>query len=211
PEQLVGLGAEIGLVGGRGSTVNFFADAHMYRLFAVLAELGVDRLGIERVGELILEGQRTAAEAAEVVVAGLRSACAAQAGIAARVHTRLPRAGGAVRLILLSAVTSRLIALHGLTGTGVDGPTGRRGTTTDRRRRGAPSSVEDDRPRVVHQDPVLEMPPEPPGEYQFLRVAALAHHVLHGRRVVDPDDVLLDDRPLVQIRGHVVAGGADQL
>lgn len=117
PEQLVGLGEEIGLVGGRGSTDDFFADAHMYRLFAELVELGVDRQGIERIGELILEGQRTAAEASDVVVAALRSAGADQAEIAARVDTLLPRAGGAVRLIFLSAVTSRLIDLHGLTGT----------------------------------------------------------------------------------------------
>lgn len=116
PEDLVEQGEEIGLVGGPGATDDFFADAHMYRLFVELVEFGVDREGVERIGQLILEGQRTAAEALDVVVEALRSSGASQRHIEDRVDALLPRAGGAVRLIFLSAVTRRLIDRHGFTG-----------------------------------------------------------------------------------------------
>ena len=42
------------------------------------------------------------------------------------------------------------------------------------------------------------------------RVGAKAGQILDGVTMVDPDDVLLDNRPLVEIFGHVVSGGADE-
>ena len=49
------------------------------------------------------------------------------------------------------------------------------------------------------------------GEHLPLDVAADPAHVLDGRAVVDPGDLLLDDRPGVELRRHVVRGRPDQL
>ena len=49
------------------------------------------------------------------------------------------------------------------------------------------------------------------GEDAALHVLAESHHVRRGVGVGDASDVLLDDRPLVQVGGHVVRGRADQL
>ena len=64
---------------------------------------------------------------------------------------------------------------------------------------------------AVGEHPVFQVVAQAAGEDGFLDVLAVAHHVVRGIRMVDADDILLDDGPLVQLGGHVVAGGADQL
>jgi anti-anti-sigma regulatory factor len=61
------------------------------------------------------------------------------------------------------------------------------------------------------QHAVLEVVAQAAREHRLFDVLAVAHHVLDRVGVVDADHVLLDDRPLVQIGGDVVAGRADQL
>ena len=72
-------------------------------------------------------------------------------------------------------------------------------------------SAEDDGAHAVEQHPVLGMPAHRAGERSTLHVLAQPHHVLHRAAVVHPFDVLLDDRPLVEVGGDVVRGGADEL
>lgn len=113
PTELLEEGESIGLVSAPGSSDDFFADASMYALFRELILMGVDEDGIERIGRLIIEGQGRAAEAFEVVVETLREAGVSQADIETRIRSLLPRAGGAARLIFLSAVTTLLADRHG--------------------------------------------------------------------------------------------------
>ena len=49
------------------------------------------------------------------------------------------------------------------------------------------------------------------GEDAALHVLSERHHVRRGVGVGDAGDVLLDDRTLVEVGGHVVGGRADQL
>ena len=49
------------------------------------------------------------------------------------------------------------------------------------------------------------------GEDQPLDVAAHALELPGALAVVDADDVLVDDRPVVELLGDVMGGGADQL
>ena len=63
----------------------------------------------------------------------------------------------------------------------------------------------------MDNDPVLQVPADCPGERRAFHVAAEAAQVIDRAPVADPDDVLLDDRPRVQFRGHVVGGRADEL
>jgi len=44
-----------------------------------------------------------------------------------------------------------------------------------------------------------------------LDVPADPHQVFHAVPVVDPLDILLDDRPGIQLLGHIVGRGTDQL
>jgi len=114
PEDLLEVGESIGLVSEPGAADEFFADTHMYELFRELLRLGVDRDGVDRIGHLILEGQAGAAEAIEVVVEALRASGTDPARIEERLVALMPRAGAAVRLIFLSAVTTLLAERHGL-------------------------------------------------------------------------------------------------
>lgn len=113
PEELIEQGGEIGLTSEPGSGNDFFADAHMYALFRELIRLGVDQEGIDRIGHRILDGQRTAAEAFDVLVETMRAEGLPQKAIEERVRSLLTRAGGAVRLIFLSAATTLLVERHG--------------------------------------------------------------------------------------------------
>src|SRR5580658_6703707 len=70
-------------------------------------------------------------------------------------------------------------------------------------------SVEDYGPVVVEQHPVLRVPGHGAGEHLGLDVTARLREPLGRQRMVHPDHVLLDDRPLVQVRGDVVRGRAD--
>lgn len=64
---------------------------------------------------------------------------------------------------------------------------------------------------VVHDDTVLAVPEHGAGQHGAFDVGADTHQIVNGVRVVDADNVLFDDRPLVENFGHVVGGGADQL
>ncbi len=55
------------------------------------------------------------------------------------------------------------------------------------------------------------MPPQAAGEHRPLDVPAQGHQILGALGVRDADDVLLDDRSGIEVGGHVVAGGADEL
>src|SRR5262249_18238125 len=66
------------------------------------------------------------------------------------------------------------------------------------------SLLEDDRLVPVHEHPVAEVEVHGPGQDDLLEVAALADEVVHRVAVAHPRDVLLDDRPLVEVGGDVV-------
>ncbi len=53
------------------------------------------------------------------------------------------------------------------------------------------------------------MQPHRRGQHLALDVAPLADEILHFVPVRDPRDVLRDDRPLIQIRRHIVRGRPD--
>ena len=113
PEDLVDQGSAIGLVSEPGSADHFFADAYMYDMFRELIMLGVDEEGLDKCGRQFMEGQRTAAEAIEVLVGTMREAGVDESVIRKRVTGILPRAGAAARLIFLSAAQTLLTERHG--------------------------------------------------------------------------------------------------
>lgn len=71
--------------------------------------------------------------------------------------------------------------------------------------------VEDDGFAVVDEDAVVEVPADRPRKHHLFQVAALLKQILQPVAVGNSYDVLFDDRSLVQIRGDVMTGGADQL
>jgi O-acetylserine/cysteine efflux transporter len=71
--------------------------------------------------------------------------------------------------------------------------------------------AEDDGLVAVEQDPVVGVPADRAGQGEALGVPADGHQLRRAVRVIDPGDLLLDDRPLVQVGRDVVRGGADQL
>src|SRR3954463_8609246 len=71
--------------------------------------------------------------------------------------------------------------------------------------------LEHDRLAGVDQHAVLQVPAHRAGEHRLLEVAALADQVVDRVAMRDPDRALLDDRSLIELGGHVVAGRADQL
>ena len=73
------------------------------------------------------------------------------------------------------------------------------------------SAGEDDRSVAVHEDATLRVEANGLREDATLHVLTERHHVRRRIGVRDAGDVLLDDRPLVQVGGHVVGGRADQL
>ena len=76
--------------------------------------------------------------------------------------------------------------------------------------RGA-SAREDDRASAIHQNAVLHVEADGLREHAALHVLAEGHHVRRGVSVRNAGNVLLDDRPLVQVSGHIVGGRTDQL
>lgn len=72
------------------------------------------------------------------------------------------------------------------------------------------ASAEHDRLVAVRQHAVFEVVAQAAREYGFFDVFAVTHHGFDRVGVVDADHVLLDDRPLVELAGDVVAGRADQ-
>ena len=55
------------------------------------------------------------------------------------------------------------------------------------------------------------MPAHRPRKHNALQVTAPRHQILHLVAMRNPRHILLDDRPLVEHLGHVVAGRANQL
>lgn len=69
---------------------------------------------------------------------------------------------------------------------------------------------EDDGLVVMHDDAVLAVPEHGAGKHCAFDVGADTHQIIDGVGVVDTNDVLFDDGPLVENFGHVVGGRADQ-
>src|SRR5437667_5218260 len=74
-----------------------------------------------------------------------------------------------------------------------------------------PSSLENHRLVAVHQHAVLDMPAHRAGEHHALDIATDGGEIVGAQRMIDALDVLLDDRPLVELSGDVVRRRADQL
>ncbi len=55
------------------------------------------------------------------------------------------------------------------------------------------------------------MPPDRPGQDRLFQILSLSNQVLQIIPVGDPGDVLLDDRPLIELLRHVMGGGPDHL
>src|SRR5271156_5928095 len=64
---------------------------------------------------------------------------------------------------------------------------------------------------VVQQNPLLEHVGDGASEHAALDVAPLAHQILGRVAVADALDILLDDRPLVEIGGDEMRRRSDQL
>ena len=67
------------------------------------------------------------------------------------------------------------------------------------------------RPVAVNEDAVLDMVSNPTRQREALAVAAEADQILGLVVVLHAGNLLFNDRPLIQILGGVVAGGADEL
>ena len=52
--------------------------------------------------------------------------------------------------------------------------------------------------------------PEGDGPGVLLDITSQSHHVVFAATVVNPDYVLFDDGPFIEILGHIVAGCTDQ-
>ena len=64
---------------------------------------------------------------------------------------------------------------------------------------------------AIKKNAVFHVPADGAREYDFLKVAAFADEIFDGVTVGDADDILLDDRTIVENFCDVVAGCADQL
>jgi len=63
----------------------------------------------------------------------------------------------------------------------------------------------------VQQHPVLDVPTHGPGERDALDIPSDPGEFGDTVSVVDARDLLLDDRPLVELLGHVMGRRTDQL
>src|SRR3954463_1118325 len=75
----------------------------------------------------------------------------------------------------------------------------------------AKTSLKDRRLVPVQQNPVLNVPAYGPRKNNLLEVTAFLHQSVQRVAMGHADDVLLDDRTLVQNFCYVVAGSAHQL
>ena len=71
--------------------------------------------------------------------------------------------------------------------------------------------VEYDRFPAIHEHAMFDMPPHGAGQHDFLQIPALADEILDRIPVTDPDHILFDDRPFVQILCGVVRSRPDDL
>ena len=58
---------------------------------------------------------------------------------------------------------------------------------------------------------MLDVPPYCTGQHDLLEVSTFLYQISHLVAMGDADDVLLDDRTVVQGGSHVVAGGPNEL
>ncbi len=72
-------------------------------------------------------------------------------------------------------------------------------------------SVENHRLAIVHEYAVVDVPPHRARQDHLFQVATLFEKVFQPVAVRNTDDVLLDNRPLVEILRCVVARRADEL
>ena len=61
----------------------------------------------------------------------------------------------------------------------------------------------------MNQDALLRVQRQRSHQYKPLEVASFSNEVLQRVAMRNSDDVLRDNRPLVQLFRHIVAGGAD--
>ena len=71
--------------------------------------------------------------------------------------------------------------------------------------------IEYDRFVVIHEDAAIEMPCDRARKHRALDVAPLANEICGCVAMRDANDVLFDDRTLVQVEGCVVCRCADSL
>src|SRR5699024_12858748 len=72
-------------------------------------------------------------------------------------------------------------------------------------------SFDDDGAVSVHEPPTLRMPGHGSGQNGGFDALSALNEVRDRPIVVDPGDILFDDRTLVEVAGDVVSGGADDL
>ena len=71
--------------------------------------------------------------------------------------------------------------------------------------------LEDDCAVPVHEHPVLQVPADGARQHPSFDLPAEQRQVLHGIAVGYVGDVMVDDRPGVELVGDVVGGRADRL
>ena len=71
--------------------------------------------------------------------------------------------------------------------------------------------TKDDRAPTVYQDSMFCMPLHGPCQHDTFNVASNCGVFCGAHPVIHPRNVLLDDRPLVEIFRYVMGGGTDQL
>src|SRR5690606_14859337 len=72
-------------------------------------------------------------------------------------------------------------------------------------------SVEDHRLVAVHQNAVLQVIAQASRKHHLFHVLTQSNHVFDAVAMADTHNVLLDDRPGIQLFGHIVTGRPDQL
>src|SRR5512146_120967 len=63
---------------------------------------------------------------------------------------------------------------------------------------------------AAYQYAVFHMVAQAARQYRLLDIAPVAHQIVHRIAVVDAHRILFDDRPGIQLVGHVMAGRADE-
>lgn len=64
---------------------------------------------------------------------------------------------------------------------------------------------------MKNQYSMLQMRSYGSGEHDFFHIFSAAHQIFHRIAMGYPNDILFDDRPLIQIFRDVMAGGSDDL
>ena len=58
---------------------------------------------------------------------------------------------------------------------------------------------------------MIKLVPDRPRQYNFLKIPAFAHHIIHCVFMTDMNHVLRDNGSRIKVRGHVMTGSADYL